>query len=95
MKNSVIRYPILSEKTAGLQESSNQYVFCVDLNANKLQIKKSVELLKKDIQVEAVRTQVIRGKVKRVGASHGKRPNWKKAIVRLKQGQTLDLLEAL
>lgn len=95
MTKNVLQYPILSEKTSMQQESANQYVFCVDVNANKMEIQRAVEALKKDIKVESVRTQVIRGKVKRIGASHGKRPNWKKATVRLKQGQTLDLLEAL
>ncbi|TVQ80238.1 MAG: 50S ribosomal protein L23 [Bradymonadales bacterium] len=95
MKNSVIKYPILSEKTSAQQESANQYSFAVSLDANKLDVKKAVEGLKKDIEVTQVRTQVVRGKVKRVGASKGKRPNWKKAIVRLKSGQSLDLLESL
>jgi len=95
MKQAVIRYPILSEKSSALQEKANQYVFCVDLNANKLEIKRAVEALKKDVKVESVATQIVRGKMKRIGASQGKRPNWKKAIVRLKQGQTLDLVESI
>jgi len=95
MKSSVIKYPILSEKTSSQQENGNQYVFSVDLNANKFEIKRAIEALKKNIEVEEVRTQVIRGKVKKVGASYGKRPNWKKAVVRLKQGQSLDLLESV
>lgn len=89
----VIKYPIVTEKSSQLQGERNQYVFCVDRKANKFEIKRAVEALKKDLKVESVSTQIVRGKVKRVGGSFGKRSNWKKAIVKLKEGQSLDLLE--
>lgn len=93
--SSVILYPLITEKSAALQANSNQYTFVVRRDANKLEIQKAVESLKKGIEVESVRTLIIRGKVKRMGVKYGKRSNWKKAIVRLKSGQTLDLIEAV
>lgn len=93
MMKSIIKYPLITEKGSDLQAANNQYVFAVDLDANKTEIKKAVESLKKNIEVEDVCTQIVRGKVKRVGRTMGKRSNWKKAVVRLKTGQTLDLFE--
>lgn len=90
----VIRYPILTEKSSAQQAVANQYVFAVDLDANKLEIKNEVEKLKSGIEVLSVKTSVVRGKVKRLGRSMGKRSNWKRAVVRLKAGQTLELFEA-
>ena len=90
--NSVLKYPMITEKSSRLQ-ADGQYVFAVETDANKLEIKQAVEKLKKGINVVSVRTQVIRGKIKRVGAKQGKRANWKKAIVKLKTGQSLDLFE--
>lgn len=91
---SVLKYPLLTEKSSTAQANWNQYTFVVDLKANKTEIKKEVESLKSGIEVESVRTIVFRGKTKRMGRSQGKRSNWKKAIVRLKAGQTLELFEA-
>ncbi len=88
-------YPVVTEKAAGLQASANRYAFYCDLDANKLEIKKAVEALKPGIQVEDVRTMILRGKVKRMGRSIGKRINRKKAFVRLKAGQTLELFESV
>ena len=82
----------LSEKATLLSETNNEYVFKVDPRANKLEIKEAVEKLfgKK---VEAVRTLNVSGKVKRERrADQGKTASWKKAIVRLKDGETLDLV---
>jgi large subunit ribosomal protein L23 len=90
--NTVLKYPMITEKSSRLQ-ADGQYVFAVETGANKLEIKQAVEKLKKGINVVSVRTQVMRGKVKRVGAKQGKRANWKKAIVKLKAGQSLDLFE--
>ena len=90
----VLKYPLVTEKSSALQSGANQYSFVVSLDATKDQIQKEVESLKKNIDVEEVRTAVVRGKIKRVGRSLGKRSNWKKAIVRLKAGQTLELFES-
>lgn len=89
---SVIDTVRLSEKATLLQELNNEYVFKVDRNANKLEIKRAVEELfgKK---VEAVRTCNYAGKLKRQRRSDaGRTANWKKAIVRLKDGETIDLI---
>lgn len=91
----VIKFPLVTEKSSTLQGLHNQYAFVVDARANKHEIKNEVEQMKKDLEVVSVRTAVVRGKVKRLGRSIGKRSNWKKAIVRLKAGQTLELFEAV
>ena len=90
---SILKYPLLTEKTSTLQAKANQYTFVVDVDANKTEIGREVEALKKGIKVESVRTLIVRGKVKRMGRSFGKRSNFKKAIVRLQAGQTLELFE--
>lgn len=93
--NNIALIPVVTEKAASLQGEKNQYVFFTDLSANKLEIKNAVEALKAGIEVESVRTSILRGKVKRMGRSVGKRSNRKKAIVRLKSGQTLELFESV
>lgn len=88
----VIKNVRLSEKATFLQESNNEVVLEVDRNANKLEIKNAVELLfgKK---VAAVRTSNCRGKLRRRRrADAGRTAHWKKAVVRLKEGETLDLV---
>jgi len=96
MKNicSVIKKPCLTEKGMGLQESHNQVVVKVDSRANKLEIKEAVEKLFK-VKVDKVRTCNMHGKAKRVGASAGRRSDWKKAVVSLAQGHKIDFLENL
>ena len=89
-----IQYALVTEKSANLQALNNQYVFVVCKDANKLEIKKEVEAMKNGVEVISVRTVNVRGKMKRMGRSIGKRSNWKKALVRLKAGQTLELFEA-
>ncbi len=89
----VIKHALITEKSSNLQTQGNQYVFVVDPAANKLQIREAVKGLKAGIDVEDIRTLVVRGKVKRLGRSIGKRSNFKKAFVRLKAGQTLELFE--
>ena len=93
MKRALL-YPMVTEKTSQMQ-ATGQYVFAVDCDANKIQIRSEVEALKADIKVEEVRVINVRGKMKRVGRSMGKRPNWKKAVVRLKAGQSLELFESV
>lgn len=88
----VIDTVLLSEKATLLQEQNNEYVFKVDRQANKLEIKRAVEQLfgKK---VVAVRTCNYAGKLKRQRRSDaGRAANWKKAIVRLQEGDNLDLI---
>ena len=72
------------------QSEDNKYFFSVKKNANKIQIKKAVEDVYK-VKVLNVNTQVMPGKLKRVRTQIGKTPDWKKAVVTLKDGQKIDL----
>ncbi len=87
---SIISRPLLTEKNHALRDDENKYVFEVALHANKLEIKSAVEEIF-DVRVDAVRTMRRKGKVKRLGRFEGKRPDWKKAIVTLADGDTIDL----
>jgi len=70
--------------------AKNKYLFEVDRRANKLEIKKSVEDIYK-VKVSSVNTVSMHGKQKRVRYKKGKTPDWKKALVTLKQGSTIDI----
>ncbi len=85
--------PHVSEKAAIVADQSNQYVFKVAVDATKAEIKKSVEQLFK-VKVDAVRTLKVKGKVKRTRHGFSARPTWKKAYVRLEQGQDIDFAAA-
>lgn len=91
--HDILIRPIVTEKTSLAQASDNVYVFEVGLKANKIQIKYAIEQAF-GVGVEDVRTVVVRGKSKRFGRFFGKRPNWKKAYVRLSSGDLLNFLEA-
>ena len=91
--HDVLIRPIFSEKTTALQNEGNVYTFEVGETANKLQIKNAVQTLF-EVEVEAVRTVIMRGKNKRFGRFYGKRSNWKKAYVRLADGHSLNFFEA-
>jgi large subunit ribosomal protein L23 len=82
----IIIKPILTEKSTKLKEDNNLLCFMVARDANKIEIKKAVEALFK-VKVDSVRTMNRRGKIKRVGRSEGKRPDWKKAYIKLKKGE--------
>ena len=88
MNNShqVIRRPLITEKSTMLREGGNVLAFEVDRNANKIDVKRAVEELFK-IKVAEVRLFNVRGKMKRMGRNVGKRPDWRKAYVRLKEGE--------
>ena len=88
----MLRLPKLTEKTLQLKEEFNQFMFEVDLKANKIQIKESVEKAFK-VKVLQVRTMNIRGKKKRLGRHQGRKSNWKKALITLKEGQTIEYFE--
>jgi large subunit ribosomal protein L23 len=91
-KRSVLCKPLLTEKVAAAQDAHNQYAFEVDPKANKIEIKRAVQL-KYEVSVLAVQTMNVRGKTKRLGRFEGRRPNWKKAIVTLKKGDTIELAQ--
>jgi large subunit ribosomal protein L23 len=84
--------PLLTERSTILKESFNQYVFEAGLNATKPDIKRAIEELFK-VNVERVRTMVVRGKYRRFGKGGGMRSDWKKAIVTLKEGQKIDFAD--
>ncbi len=86
----VIRRPIiLTEKATLLREKNNQVVFEVARDANKVQIRDAVQRLFK-VNVTDVNTMVMRGKDRRMGRGRAKMQNWKKAIVTLKEGDSID-----
>jgi large subunit ribosomal protein L23 len=87
----IIRRPHISEKTAGLADKQRQITFEVLLTANKDEIKAAVEQLFK-VEVDKVRTIVLKGKSKRFGKNMGQRKNWKKAYVLLKEGHDIDFI---
>lgn len=88
----VIKGPLITEKLDQAREKLRQYSFIIDMGATKHDVARAITELFK-VTVEGVRTSVVRGKVKRVGRSMGKRPNWKKAVVTLKEGDKIDLFE--
>ncbi len=85
--------PHVSEKAAIVADESNQYVFKVAIDATKAEIKRSVEQLFK-VKVTGVNTMKVKGKTKRNRYGYSSRPNWKKAYVRLEQGQDIDFAVA-
>jgi large subunit ribosomal protein L23 len=85
--------PHVSEKSAIVGDLNNQYVFKVAVDATKLEIKKAVEQLFK-VKVSDVSTLNVKGKVKRNRYGYSRRPSWKKAYVRLEQGQDIDFATA-
>ena len=91
----VIKRPLyLTEKGAKLRETENKYVFEVDLDANKHQIKDAVETLFK-VTVDDVHTLVMRGHMRRMGRTYAKTRNWKKAIVTVREGDSIDFFEGV
>ena len=103
----IIKRPLLTEKGTRLKEHGGapvgtfseeelkpQVLFEVALEANKIEIKHAVEALF-SVKVVDVHTQIMRGKDKRVGRFAGRRPNWKKAIVTLAQGNKIEFFEGV
>ena len=89
---SIIKRPLITEKSSRQKEAQNQYLFEVDRRANKIDIKKAVERLFR-VKVDRVNVSMVHGKVKRLGKNMGKRPDWKKAVVLLKEGDRIDFFE--
>jgi large subunit ribosomal protein L23 len=88
----IVKRPLITEKAERNREASRSFAFEVHRDATKIQVKQAVEKLFA-VHVLAVRTAIARGKNKRVGKSSGRRPNWKKAFVTLKDGETIALFE--
>ena len=85
----IIRRPLITEKTSMINEQ-NQYAFVVDINTNKVEVKTAIETLFK-VKVEKVNILVSKGKSKIFRSIKGKRKDTKKAYIRLKKGQVLDI----
>ena len=79
--HDIIIRPIISERSME-QMADRKYTFVVAIDANKIEIKKAIEEIF-DVEVEKVNTLIMQGKIKRMGVNSGRRPNWKKAIVKL------------
>jgi large subunit ribosomal protein L23 len=90
----VVLKPLLTEKGTRLKEAGNQYLFRVAKTANKIEITQAIEQLFK-VTVLDVRTLRVRGKTKRLGRFQGRRPDWKKAIATLKEGDVIELYEGV
>jgi large subunit ribosomal protein L23 len=87
-QTEVLRRPIITEKSTVIRDEGLTLVFEVARNANKIDIRRAVEKLLGS-KVENVRTAITHGKVKRQGKFSGRRPDWKKAYVRLREGEKL------
>jgi large subunit ribosomal protein L23 len=90
----VIRRPLITEKSTELRDERNIIAFRVDRRANKIEIRRAVEELF-DVKVRSVNTMRYRGKWRRVGRNYGKRPSFKKAIVKLAEGERIDVYEGI
>ena len=89
--SQIVLAPILSEKSYGLT-AAGQYTFRVHQNAHKLQVRQAIEQLF-DVNVERVNIVKVQAKPKRRGLIKGTRPGWKKAVVQLRAGQTIEFFE--
>tara|TARA_B100001013_G_C24415801_1_gene365763 strand:+ start:196 stop:519 length:324 start_codon:yes stop_codon:yes gene_type:complete len=85
---NIIQKPILTEKSTNLNQF-NQYTFKVNLKSNSLEIKSAIEKIFK-VKVSKINTSIVRGKPKTFKGTFGYKKNYKKAIVTLKEGQTID-----
>jgi large subunit ribosomal protein L23 len=90
----IIKPLIMTEKGETAKEEYNQYFFKVALKSTKPEIKAAVEKLF-SVEVSNVNTSIVRGKTSRIGRRMGKRPNWKKAIVTLKDGDAIEFFEGV
>jgi len=88
----IIVKPIITEKSSLLKETGNQYVFQVQRDTNKIEIKKAIEKLFK-VKVVSVQVARMEGKTRRVGKFSGKRPDWKKAVVKLSPKDKITIFE--
>ena len=88
----IIKRPLDTEKLDRMRDRENKFAFEIDMKANKTEIKQAIEALFK-VKVVAIKTAIVRGKFRRIGRNEGRRPNWKKAIVTLKEGDAIQLFE--
>jgi large subunit ribosomal protein L23 len=92
----IVRHPLITEKSTVLREDKNKYTFRVDKRANKIEIKTAIEAIFPEVHVVTVNTLNVRGKPRRFRfKKRGRKPDWKKAIVTLRPGDTIDIYETL
>ena len=84
--------PLITEKSSAAYQDRGEYTFEVHPDATKPQIRTAIEQLF-GVKVTGVWTLNVRGKEKRMGKTVGRRPNWKKAIVKLREGDTIEIFE--
>ena len=89
---NIIKRPLITEKSTSAREEGNKYIFEVDTRANKVEIGEAVEKLFK-VKVLEVRTLNVAGKKKRVGRVIGQKSDWKKAVVTLAAGSSIEIFE--
>ena len=89
---NIIKRPAFTEKMSMLQEDQSKVAFEVDKQANKIEIRRAVEE-RFDVKVKKVATLNVNGKLKRMGRFEGRRSSWKKAIITLQEGFTIDFFE--
>jgi large subunit ribosomal protein L23 len=92
--HQVVLAPVVTERSAQLQEEERTYTFIVRKDANKLEIRQAVQSLF-GVKVESVRTANYQGKWRRVGRNIGRRAAYKKAMVRLAEGDAIDVYEGI
>jgi len=90
---SVLQAPVISEKSTVAAEKNNRFVFKVQKQATKKQVKSAVEVMF-NVEVDSVQVLNVKGKQKRFGGSLGQRSDWKKAYVKLKPGHDIDFSAA-
>ena len=89
---TVLVRPLMTEKSMQQKEDLNTLAFQVRPDANKVEIRSAIESIF-NVKVASVRTATFAGKLKRMGRHEGRRPEWKKAIVKLQAGHKIDLVE--
>ena len=92
-RDVVIR-PVVTERSTLMADEMDAFTFIVAPDANKIEIRRAVEQLF-DVKVRSVRTMNYRGKWRRVGRNYGRRPSFKKAIVKLVEGERIDVYEGI
>lgn len=89
LPQDIVLRPLITEKTLREAEKRNAYTFQVRRGCNKVQIRAAIEALFK-VRVEDVRTSTFLGKVRRMGRTFGRRQDWKKAVVKVRAGDTIE-----
>ncbi len=88
----ILDFPWMTEKTTAIRTTTNAYVFKVKTTANKIEIKQAIEA-RFQVRVESVNTINVQGKVKRTRGIEGRRNAWKKAVIRLVEGDAIKEIE--